>query len=241
MASTVAMTIESVHIQTARAMRRSCHQRFLARRARRAAFRSLGSIVSATSRTLVVLRYSSCFACCAIQRHPGGHGPSSAQCPNPNEQWHSVTGSSNAMQRSYSDTCSPGRASQTPPPTPRWVLTSFFRASVLMTLPSVGREIPVSSTSSGICKPSAPARSIRPIEIAAIATCREIISSFRLRAPKAPTAVRSAYTGVNKRQGFWAEPWNTCKDAMLCMYSRLPACLAAGAGSPRGRAERNKP
>lgn len=65
----------------------------------RAALLSLGDIVSATSNTLVLLRYSSCFECCATHRQPGGHGPSSAQCPKPKEQWHSITGSSKATHR----------------------------------------------------------------------------------------------------------------------------------------------
>ena len=107
-------------------------QRFcFARFADRAAFLSLGNIISAISNTLVFLRYSNCFDCCATHRHPGGHGPSSAQWPKPKEHWHSITGSSKATHRSYRETCSTERTNRTPPPTPRWVFTSFFRASAL--------------------------------------------------------------------------------------------------------------
>ena len=45
---------------------------YLARFADRAAFLSLGNIISATSSTLVFLRYSNCFDCCATHRHLGG-------------------------------------------------------------------------------------------------------------------------------------------------------------------------
>lgn len=156
-------------------------QRFcFARFADRVAFLSLGNIISATSSTLVFLRYSNCFDCCATHRHPGGHGPSSAQWPKPKEHWHSITGSSKATHRSYRETCSTERTNRTPPPTPRWVFTSFFLASALTTLPRVGREIPVSSTSSGICMHSSgPSRPMSPMQTAAIATCREIIQTFR--------------------------------------------------------------
>lgn len=153
---------------------------YLARFADRAAFLSLGNIISATSSTLVFLRYSNCFDCCATHRHLGGHGPCSAQWPKPKEQWHSTTGSSKATHRSYRETCSTGRTNRTPPPTPRWVFTSFFRANALTTLLSVGREMPVSSTSSGICMHSSgPSRPMSPMQTAAIATCREIIQTFQ--------------------------------------------------------------
>lgn len=218
-----------------------CRHRSRPRRARRAAFLSLGSIVSATSCTLVALRYSNCFACCATQMQPGGHGPSSAQCPKPNEQWHSITGSSNATQRSYSDTCSPARDSRTPPPTPRWVLTNFLRARALMILPSVGRDIPVSFTRSGICKPSGPARSTRPIETAAMATCREIISSFRLQLTQVPTLVQSEYTAVNKERRIMGKIVEYMQRCYALHVYEPPAYPRGGCRLPRRPAERNKP
>lgn len=130
-----------------------------------------GCIIRTASTTVVFLRNSICLACCAMQRQPGGQAPFAEQCPKPNMQRHSTIGSSSSTQRSYSVSFTAGLASATPPPTPRRVLTSRFRARIWMILPRVGREMPVASASSWIRVPAFPARPMSPRHTAAMPTC----------------------------------------------------------------------
>lgn len=138
-------------------------------------------IVEATSAMLVRMRYSICLECIATQGQPGGQAPSRAQCSNPNMHRHSTMGSSNTTHRSYNEMVAAGRASETPPPTPRRVRTSFLRAKAWMTFARVGREIPVAFAISGICTSSGPARASNPRQVAATPTCRVSMAAPKQR------------------------------------------------------------
>lgn len=164
-----------------------------------------GCIIRTASTTVAFLRNAICLACCAMQRQPGGHAPFAEQCPKPNMQRHSMTGSSRSTQRSYSVNFTAGFASATPPPTPRRVVTSRFRARMWMILPSVGREMPVVSDSAWIRVPVLPARPMSPKQTAAMPTCLVSIERFQSSgkssrwrtgcAPQRQTSLRSRIDG----------------------------------------------